>query len=136
LAGVFVNYFYLQADSSIISSEHANEDALITGAKLLSTGLSAGYAYVFVLPAHFYIMLSLTPKLGLNSGVIKTETDRNVPVNITPGFLTRNAIGYSGKRIYSLLSVLVDYNAINTGSQNHLSYDPVKVKMIVGYRFD
>lgn len=136
LAGAYLSYFNLNADSAIISSAYANTEARITQATLFTVGVAAGYAYTLVLPAHFYIMLSLTPKLALNGGNTKTTIDHSVPINITPGFLTRNAIGYSSMKWYSLISVLVDYNSINTGSGNRLSYDPVKVKMLVGYRFN
>jgi hypothetical protein len=137
LAGAFFSYFKLEADSAIISSTYANADAMITSANVVSAGISAGCAYVFKLPVHFYVMLSLTPKLALNSGGIKTDIDdQAIPVRIVPGFLTRNAIGYSGKKFYGLLSVLVDYYTINITSYNRFTYDPVKLKILVGYRFN
>lgn len=136
LAGAFLTYFNLDADSTIIASEFANPDAMIAKANLFSGGISAGYAYIFVLPAHLYVMLSLTPKLALNAGNAETNTNHAIPVNISPGLLTRDAIGYSGNRFYGFISLLADYNSLKTEEGNHFSYDPVKLKMLLGYRFN
>jgi len=136
LVGGYLSYFNLTADSAILSSNYANSDAQITRANLFAGGISAGYAYFFVLPAHFYVMLSLTPKLGLNGGNIKSTEDKQIPISVSPGFLTRNAIGYSSKKFYGFLSALIDYDMGSTGSNNTFSYDPVKIKLLVGYRFD
>jgi hypothetical protein len=137
LVGFFLNYINLSSDSSVIPNVLANEfspQLRLTEANLATIGVSAGYAFTLVLPRHFYITLSLTPKIGVTSGELIGDNDRSVPVGLTPGFLTRNSIGYAGKRFYGFLSLLGDYNIIHLGGNNTLYYDPVKAKFLIGYR--
>lgn len=138
LAGIYLSYFDIAADSFLISPVYAqqiNTTNNITEANILSGGITAGYAYTLVLPKHFYIMLSATPKLGLHSPEIKTDFYRTTPINMTPGLLIRSAVGFAGKKIYAFLLFNADYNYINIGSGNRISYDPVKAKLLIGYRF-
>ncbi len=139
LAGVYLSYLDIAADSLLLSPSLAttiNAGINISEANILTGGITAGYAFTLVLPHHFYVMLSFTPKLGLHSPEIKTDYYRTVPLNITPGFLMRNAIGYSGTKIYSFLLFNADYNYIGIGSGHRIAYDPVKVKLLLGYRFN
>jgi hypothetical protein len=138
LVGVFLNYFNLSADSSIIPKVLDNEfnpQLRLTEANLVSIGFTAGYAFTLVLPDHFYITLSVTPKLGVTSGEITGANNQSVPIGLTPGVLTRNSVGYAGKKFYAFLSVLGDYNMISLGGNNTLYYDPLKAKFLIGYRF-
>lgn len=138
LLGVYANYFDLRADSSIfptIANNEINPQSKFTQVNLASVGITAGYAFTFVLPHHFYITLSLTPKIGVSAGQVKTNSYQDVPLSLTPGILTRNAVGYSGKKFYGFISVLGDYNILRIRAGNDLYYDPVKAKILIGFRF-
>ena len=139
LAGVYINYFDLHADSSIfpnIPTSESNPQNTLTDARLFSAGITAGYAFTWVLPRHFYVTLSLTPKIGISAGEVKEISYEDVHYGIAPGILTRNAVGYAGKKFYGFLSILGDYNILRLGDDDDLYYDPLKVKLLVGFRFN
>ncbi len=138
IGGAYFSYIDIASDSSLISPSLFEELSItesISDAKLFTGGISAGYAYTLVLPFHFYIMAAATPKLGLQAAEIKKDNYHTVPLNFTTGVLMRSAIGYAGKKYYSFFSVLTDYNSIYIEPGNSISYDPVKVKLLFGFRF-
>src|SRR4029078_4436335 len=91
-----------------------DDAAKISEANLLTAGLIGGYAYTFVLPAHFTITLSLTPGLSFNIGDLKTTTYYNIghPFTVSPKIVSKSAVGYEGKKYYSFLSYAIDCNFV------------------------
>lgn len=139
LVGAYFMYFDLRSNESIIppgAQPYFNTEAQISEANLLTVGITGGYAYTFVLPDHLFMTFSITPKIGLNAGEIKTSGYNNIPFSVLPGFLTRDAIGYNWKKMYCLFSVYGDYNIVRLGSGNNFIYDPAKVRLMYGLRFD
>ena len=139
LAGVFVTYYDLRGNKSIIPAAASNEfdeAAEISEANLLTAGLIGGYAYTFVLPEHFTITLSLIPGLSFNIGDLKTSSYYNIghPVTVSPKIVSKSAVGYEGKKFYSFLSYAIDGNFVNLGNKNQLNYNLSKFKFLVGYR--
>jgi Domain of unknown function (DUF4421) len=135
LAGGYVSFFHVHSDTPLLIVDKFpafSADSLFTIADLFTIGLTAGYAYTFVLPAHLYITLSGNVKLAYNAGSTSNHT---LPFQVMPGFLTRDAVGYSGRRIYGFISGLLDYNEVKIRTNEYVSYDPIKVKALVGYRF-
>ena len=135
LAGAYWSYFHLHSDTPLLIINELpglGTDSFFTYANLFTVGITGGYAYTFVLPAHLYITLSGNVKLAYNAG---STSNLTLPFQIIPGFLTRNAIGYSGLKIYGFVSGLLDYNVVKIRNNEYLSYDPIKIKVLVGYRF-
>ncbi len=141
LAGGFVSYYHLTADSSIIPvgiSGDLNESLQINKASLFSFGLTAGYAYTLVLPKRFFITLSATPGISFNTGEVTTvnNSKSNKPFTASFKLVSHDAIGYGGKKFYGLATVFIDNNYVSIANKNRLDYFPGKVKFILGYRFN
>lgn len=141
LAGAFFYYYDLRSNETLIPPEGDsmfNDYAHFTETNLLSMGLMGGYAVTFVLPAHFFITVSLIPGISFNFGSAKTGEYYNIghPVTVSPKLVSKNSVGYSGKRFYALVSYYYDGNTVNMGNQNQLNYDLSKVKLLMGIRID
>jgi hypothetical protein len=139
LAGVFISYFDLRSDSSIVPKEVEqtfDPDGQISEANLLTTGLLGGYAYTFVLPHHFYLSLSLIPGISFSAGDVKSELYYHIgyPLSVSPKVVSKNALGYCGKKIYGVFSLTIDQNFVNMGYQNSFIYNASKLKLVIGYR--
>ncbi len=139
MAGAFFTYINVSADSSIIPGEFLslfNPADLYYKQAFYSAGLTAGYAYTLVLPYRFFITASLTPGITFSLGKAKDDSlnlFKNLPV-IAPKFVTRDAIGYGGRKFYATASYSLDISATALGKKNFLVYTPEKFKVVVGYR--
>lgn len=140
MAGIFFTDYDLRADSSIILNEHVNyfeNHTSVSDANLFTLGLNGGYGYTLVMPFHFYFLAAVTPGIAFAKSDLKTDgewyTGGN-PLNVSFKLISRGALGYSGKKIYSVLSLLSDKNFINISNQNYFFQDAVKLKLAVGYR--
>lgn len=141
LAGLFFFYYDLRSNTTIIpvSADSAfNKEARMEEANLFTSGFLAGYAYTLVLPAHFSITASLIPGISFNTGDVKTEKYYEIghPLTVSPKLVSRNSIGYAGKKFYSLISYIYDGNFVNLGHKNQFNYNLSKVKFLVGYRIE
>lgn len=139
MVGAFFSDINITAHDSIIPSDFVpifNTDVVASQASVFSGGLTAGYAYTWVLPYHFLITLSLTPGISFSLGEAQVDSLNlleNLQV-VTPKLVTRDAIGYSGKRAYVVLTYGLDMNMANLGGKNLLLYTPQKVKLALGWR--
>jgi len=139
LAGVFMNYYDLRADKDIIpppADSNFNNQAQLSEANLLTTGLLGGYAYTFVLPKRFTLTASITPGISFNIGDIKTQDYYSFghPFTVSPKVVAKLAAGYGGKKFYCHLTYLYDGNYVNIGNKNEFNYNMSKLKFMVGLR--
>jgi hypothetical protein len=141
MAGVFFSVYDLHADSAIVPVEYDTlfeSHTIITDAFMVTAGISAGYAYTFVLPKHFYLTLSLAPGVSVTRGELKANDEwyiGGVPVNISYKLISRGAFGYAGIKFYALISVVNDRNFLNISNDNYYLQDINKSKLVFGYRF-
>jgi len=139
MAGAFLSYISVSADSNIILSQFLalyNPGDLYFKQMFYSAGVTGGYAYTLVLPHRFFITASLTP--GITFSLTKAKNDslnifQRGPL-VTPKLVTRDAIGYGGKKFYATASYSLDINVNGLGKKNFLVYTPEKFKLVLGYR--
>lgn len=140
LSGLYLSILDMHADSLLIPPAYESQfDSLanISDAFMLTAGISAGYAYTFVLPRHFFITLSFTPGISLTRSELKSANDWYIggtPANLSYKLLTRAAAGYSGTKFYSVISLLNDTYLMNISHQNYFVQQMGKYKMVLGYR--
>lgn len=145
LAGVFISYFELHANSSFVPSTFVDSPTLvnqISETTLLTTGLIGGYAYTFVLPLHFYFTVSLTPGIAFNTGEVKSDKYYSIaePLTVSYKIISREAIGYDpGKKFYSYLSFFSDRTYMllkNEDIKQNISNTTGNFRLHIGYRFN
>ena len=140
MIGTFFSSYALRADSSLVPDtlfSSFEEHIRITDAYIFSAGIDAGFAYTLVLPAHFYITISAAPGISGSFADLKannTWTTSKDAFHFSYKLLVRSAVGYGGKKFYSVLALVYDKNFINTGHSNYFIYDITKVKLVFGYR--
>jgi hypothetical protein len=107
MIGFFFSNFLMTASDSIIPAEFSplfDPNTLASQANVFSGGGTVGYAYTLVLPYHFFLTASLNAGITLSLGEAQRDT-LNVLSNIqtvTPKFISRDAVGYSGTKFYEL----------------------------------
>ncbi|MEO6167953.1 MAG: DUF4421 family protein [Chitinophagales bacterium] len=141
LAGLFFSSYDLHADSSIVPAEYASifeDHSEFTDAFVFNIGLSGGYAYTIVFPLHIYLTLSLAPGFSLSRSELKSHDEWYVaghPVNLSFKLISRGALGYGGKKVYGVLSLVSDRSFLNISNKNYFMQDIGKLKLVFGYRF-
>ncbi len=141
IAGVFFSVYDLHADSAVVPEEHEplfEYHTIVSDAFMVSAGISAGYAYTFVFPKHFYLTLSLAPGVSITRGELKAYGAwyiGGIPVNISYKLISRSAFGYAGKKFYAVISLVNDRNFLNISNDNYYLQDINKSKLVFGYRF-
>jgi hypothetical protein len=139
MIGFFFSNFLMSASDSIIPAEFSSlvdPNTLTSQTNVFSGGGTVGYAYTLVLPYHFFITASVNAGITLSLGEAQRDT-LNVLSNIqtvTPKFISRDAVGYAGRKFYALASYSIDINDTNLGNKNQLVYVPEKFKAVIGYR--
>lgn len=91
MIGGFGGYQQFKADSSVVpeQSKHLfNEYAQIEQLKKINAGVSAGYTYYFNLPINMFLLVGVTPGLGLNFRNITSETLNYNPNDLWEIFYT------------------------------------------------
>ncbi len=140
LAGVNFSSFNLHADSSIVPaawSDIFEDHAEFTHLNVFNLGLSGGYAYTFVLPLHLFITLSIAPGISFTRSEVYANNEWYIagdPVKVSLKLISRGGFGYSGKKVYGILSLVNDQILINLNNKNHFQEDLGKVKLVFGYR--
>ncbi|MBK9732339.1 MAG: DUF4421 family protein [Chitinophagaceae bacterium] len=140
MAGLFFSSYNLHADSSIVPAVYASvfeDHGELTDINTFNIGLSAGYAYTFVFPLHFFFTIALTPGFSFSRSEVKAYNEWYVagnPVKVSLKLITRGALGYNGKKFYGILSMVNDQSLINISNENQFQQDLGKIKFVVGYR--
>lgn len=140
MAGLFFSAYDLHADSSIVPSAYAGifeDHSEVTDAFVFNIGMSGGYAYTIVFPLHLYLTLSLAPGFSFSRSELKAHDEwyaAGHPVNLSFKLISRGAIGYGGKKVYGVLSLVNDKSFINISNKNYFIQDMGKVKLVFGYR--
>ena len=137
--GFFVADMNIIADSSIISTQFSskfNPADVGTQLNVFSMGLTGGYAYTLVLPHSFYITASLIPGIAftIQQRVSDSVSLTKVLSAVAPKVISRNGIGYGGKKFYALALYAIDLNGAALKNKNYLFYTPEKIKLVFGYR--
>lgn len=117
-------------------SESFNPAAAGTQVNVFSFGITGGYVYTLVLPYSFYLTASLTP--GISFSLSQSQRDslnlfKNT-IHLGPKIITREAVGYAGKKVYVIATYAIDINTAGLGNKNFLLYTPEKIKLVFGYR--
>ncbi|MBX7107067.1 MAG: DUF4421 domain-containing protein [Chitinophagales bacterium] len=140
LLGVNFNSFNLHADSSIVPvgwSAFFEDHGELNQLNIFNLGLSAGYGYTFVFPLHLFLTLSIAPGISFTRSEVYADNAWYVagdPVKVSFKVISRGGFGYSGNKIYSILSLVNDQSLINLNHKNHFQEDLGKVKLVFGYR--
>jgi hypothetical protein len=138
MLGIFFSDINITSDSTLVSNEFSsqfNPDDLAQQTNVFSGGFTGGYAYTLVLPYRFFITASLTPGMIFSLGEAQRDSFnllQNLPL-IGAKLMTRDAIGYGGRKFYALASYSLDLNFPALGKKNFLLYDPQKIKIVFGY---
>jgi hypothetical protein len=139
ILGGFLNYYKLQADSSIVPNEQPPLMADLQGTngyKNIGGGILGGYGYVLVFPHNFYSFFSLLPGLGLIYKTVYTETDSYHPSMPLLYRLNLNiSFGYNSSKYYFILTFNTDISATSLDSGNWGALNIGKAKLIFGYKF-
>lgn len=138
LAGMYSNYQQIDADSSIVPDSYKalfNEEAQIKELKKISFGVAAGYAYFLNLPANMFILLKLTPGVGLSFTSITAENQSYKPSDHWDLYLYANiTIGYNGSRFYIELSDENNWNFSSIDYGNTGLMNTTKFKLAFGWK--
>jgi hypothetical protein len=140
MVGAYFSIYNLHADSSIISkdlSQYFDSHTLITDANIFTLGVDVGYGYTVVLPAHFYLTLSLAPGIGISKSDFKANNtwyEGGNPYNVSFKLVSRGALGYGGRKFYSVLAAVNDKGLTNISHKNYFLTDVTKLKLVFGYR--
>jgi hypothetical protein len=138
LAGIYVGYFLIQADSSIVpesSKDLFNQEAHIEQLNQFSFGVAGGYGYYLALPKNFFILLALTPGLGMGFQNIQTESLSYSPQELWEIYLYLNlSMGYNGSRIYVELSDKNKWNYVPLGNGNNGLTNATNLKLAFGWK--
>lgn len=128
ITGTYFSTFAFTADSSVVGSqvkELFKPFATMKSGLSVSSGLSFGYAYTFVLNKHFYVSSSVIPGLGFNkinmermdSSVFSGGSDASLKINY------RFAIGYdNSKWFYGLSFLRDDYYSLSGNAPVEINY--------------
>jgi hypothetical protein len=138
LVGIYTSYHIINSDSSIVpesSKIFFNEEAYIEGLNQFSIGGVGGYSYFLALPKNFFILLTLTPGLGINFKSIKAETINYTPKELWELYLYMNiSIGYNGSRFYIELSDENLWNFSPLGNGNKGLMNATNFKLAFGWK--
>jgi hypothetical protein len=142
ITGTYFSTFAFTADSSVVGSqvkESFKQFATMKSGTSVSSGLSFGYAYTFVLNKRFYVSTSVIPGLGFNkvniertdSTVFSGGSDVSLKINY------RFAIGYDNtKWFYGLSFLRDDYYSLSNNAPVEINYHVGKFRVFVGRRFN
>lgn len=138
LAGFFFSYMDLHANEPVVPPEfdiYYGSSIRISEANLWTLGLMGGYAYTFVLPARFYLTLSLVPGLAFTTGEVKSDVYYEIgePVEVSFKLISKNAFGYSGKRFYGYLSSTTDRYWLRLSKEDQFKNNLSRWRFLVGY---
>ena len=137
LAGIYVGYYLIQADSSIIpesSKDLFNQEAHIEQLNQFSFGVAGGYGYYLALPKNFFILVALTPGLGMGFQNIQAESLSYSPQELWEIYLYGNlSLGYNGSRIYVELSDKNKWNYVPLGNGNYGLTNATNLKLAFGW---
>jgi hypothetical protein len=142
ITGTYFSTFAFTADSSVVGSqvkESFKQFATMKSGTSVSSGLSFGYAYTFVLNKRFYISTSVIPGLGFNkinvertdSTVFSGGSDVSLKINY------RFAVGYDDtKWFYGFSFLRDDYYSLSSNAPVEINYHVGKFRVFVGRRFN
>lgn len=138
LAGIYVGYFLIQADSSIVpesSKDLFNQEAYIEQLNQFSFGAMGGYSYYLALPKNLFILVALTPGFGMSFQNIKTESLDYSPQELWEIYLYINlSMGYNGSRFYVELSDKNKWNYVPLGNGNNGLMNATNLKLAFGWK--
>ncbi|MBI5218720.1 MAG: DUF4421 family protein [Bacteroidia bacterium] len=139
--GGFFSIYYLGADSNIVKFAAAgsfNDSCKIRYAIIISEGVSAGYAYTFIIKKRYYISLSFMPGLayqtshlwieGMQTGIKKSGVNLKTQA--------RFAMGYSGEKYYWGFSAVSDEFVMKNSTSSQLKYSLGNIKFFFGRWFN
>ena len=138
LAGIYTGYHLIQADSSIVpesSKDLFNQQAYIEKLNQFSIGGTGGYSYFLALPKNFFVLVALTPGLGMNFKNIQTESLAYSPQELWELYLYLNlSLGYNGSRFYVELSDENMWNYTPLGNGNNGLMNATNLKVAFGWK--
>ena len=138
LAGIYVGYFLIQADSSIVpesSKDLFNQEAYIEQLNQFSFGAMGGYSYYLALPKNLFILVALTPGFGMSFQNIKTESLDYSPQELWEIYLYINlSLGYNGSRFYVELSDKNKWNYVPLDNGNNGLTNATNLKLAFGWK--
>lgn len=141
IAGPFLTYFRMDADSSLIISEA--ESAFDTsqdfrGSEYIKYGISGGYAHTFVIGKRVFFSLSLA--IGLGPEIKKTPAINgnrsSVESKFTGRLSSRTALGYNSEKFYAGLAGVSFFSGERDEDEDYLERSVNHVKIFIGKRFD
>jgi hypothetical protein len=139
LLGGYFQTSLLEADSSIIpesSREFFNDEAEIVNSRGFEVGINAGYSLFAVLPANFFLALSVAPGIGLSYKNVETQPLEYSPNSYWGGFAYAHiAIGYNSTRIYAQISNEGVWYHTNLDNGNRVASSTQKFKAVLGWKF-
>lgn len=140
LAGSYLNYFSLKADSSFLPKHlhhtiERNQEA--QNFTLWHTGVSGGYIHTFVIKKYFYITLSAEMGIGLqNKRYAGKEYLLSQEWALGNKFKSRLGLGYNGEKYFAGIFSTVDNVRLTTEKEAWLSNSLMQFKFFLGKRFD
>jgi len=139
ILGAYTRYDVANSPEGLIPKELPSElkDTFdIFTFKSINYGLTAGYAYTFVIKKKFFASLSIAPGLGSKTLVINTNSGKSDALNgLSARFETRMALGYEHKYFYLGLAAIssltsFEYKGVTVSTTTN------KFRFFIGKRFD
>jgi hypothetical protein len=140
LAGSYLSYFKMNADSTIVPiqvRDEFNPNADFRGVTYINTGLSAGYGQTFVVKNNFFFSISLT--IGLGPSILRDSQNGNIHnannVKMAARAVVRGALGYNSEKTYFGISVISSQSSEVDLREAHLERNINNFQIFVGQRF-
>ena len=141
LAGPFISYFRMDADSSLIISEAASAFDLsqdFRGSEYIRYGIAGGYGYNLVLGHRLFISFSLV--IGMGPEIKKTPALMGKPADVEAKFTgrvaSRVALGYNAPKFYFGLAGLAVAAGERDDSEDYLERSVSNLKFFIGKRLN
>ena len=138
LLGGFTSFFIFRADSTLVPGgvENFPPETQLQNIHLNSAGILVGYGQIWSFNEKWSLFASGVPGIGYNGGDLKTEEWFSPPFAPVYKLQLGAGLTYSHPNFYTMLSYSGDYYWLNLGNDNRFSYNLVKIKFSVGYRFN
>ena len=139
LAGAYVNLYTMNSDSSLVPHQYrsiAEPDSDFREVNYTSIGLSAGYAYTFIIFKKFFFSITIAFGLGVQTAD-RTESQDfpDYHKSITGAFgRGRTSIGYNGDKWYAGFSTINSTASNASEDKSRLERSVSNFKFFVGRR--
>ncbi|MES2590795.1 MAG: DUF4421 family protein [Bacteroidota bacterium] len=140
LLGTFFSLYGINADSVIFPDslkDRFKPEVQFRRATTLTSGISYGYTYTFILWKYWFINLYTLPGLSIHqyysTNAYSEETKSSVSLGLT--FQYRFSIGLNRPKYFFGISAVGNNYSINNNKSSTLSYQYGSVRAYYGYRF-